>query len=182
VHRISWAACLLLVALAADTRAQVITEMTPQMIDKALASGSSQRPSPYTLRTPEVWAQFDTPFLRVSLRAADGAPPASAVTTANDATAPELRLSVAPEPRGSTDLAVKAVVVETPDGATVQAKSQTSFVDYAQSTKRKKIALRGLRAVFPISALTPGSRFRVVMSNGTDHVLAPDSDWFKVPR
>jgi hypothetical protein len=39
-----------------------------------------------------------------------------------------------------------------------------------------------VHAVFPLSALQPGVRFRLQMSNGRVHTLSPDAAWFESPR
>lgn len=166
-------------AVAAD--AQVVTEMTPQHIDQAIAMGTGRRPAPYSLRSKNVWIEFDTPFLRVSQRAA-AAPAADRSIATPDLLAPELRIQAAPEPLGDDVPAIKQVLLERPDGTSVPPQSQTPFVDYAQSSRRKKIAIRGVRAVFPLSAFEPGVRFRFLMSKGPEHVLAPDPSWFGAPR
>lgn len=172
---------LLVTFLAVPAGAQVVTEMTPQKIDQAIAAGIERKPGPYALRTKYLWMEFDTPFLRVSERAATAATADRSIATP-DLLAPELRIVAAPEPFGDDVLAIKKVVVERADGATVAPRSQESFVDYAQSSRRKKIAIRGVRAVFPLAALEPGARFRFLMSDGKEQLLAPEPSWFKAPR
>jgi len=108
-------------------------------------------------------------------------PPRPSIAT-TDLLAPELHIVAAPEPFGDDVPAIKKVLVERADGTTVAARSQESFVDYAQSARRKKIAIRGVRAVFPLAALEPGARFRFLMSDGKEQLLAPEPGWFKAPR
>jgi hypothetical protein len=174
-------AVLFLSLPALPARTQVVTEMTPQQIDQAIALGVDQKPGPYTLRTKQFWMEFTTPFLRVSERAAS-APSVDRSLATPDLIAPELRIVAAAEPLGDKVPAVTKVVVERPDGTTVAPRSQESFVDYAQSTRRKKIEIRGVRAVFPIAVLEPGARFRFQLSDGSQQLLAPDPSWFKTPR
>jgi hypothetical protein len=170
---------------AGNARAQVVAQMSQFTIDQALASGSDQSPVPYSLRNAHVWLQFDTPFLRTAMKAAEAQQRGAAVDRAlatPDVLSQELRVVAGPEPRGDSELAVKAVFLEGADGSSVAARVETTFVDYAQSWKRKKIGLRGVRAVLPISALTPGSRFRVVLNRGDEQVLAPEPEWFTTLR
>ena len=172
---------LLLAVMATPAGAQVVIEMTPQRVDQAIATGIERKPAAYALRTKYLWMEFDTPFLRVSERAAT-APSADRSIATAELLAPELRIVAAAEPLGDDVLAIKKVLVERADGATVAPKSQESFVDYAQSARRKKIAIRGVRAVFPLAALEPGARFRFLMSDGKEQILAPEPGWFKAPR
>lgn len=172
---------LLLTLVAVPAAAQVVTEMTPRQVDQAIAMGIERKPARYSLRTKYLWMEFDTPFLRVSERAAT-APVADRSIATPDLLAPELRILAAPEPLGDDVPGIKKVLLERPDGATVAPKSQEAYVDYAQSARRKKIAIRGVRAVFPLAALEPGARFRFVMSDGREQVLAPEPGWFGEPR
>jgi hypothetical protein len=176
MRRFAWPALLL--SLPASAPAQVVTEMTPQQIDQAIAD---RKPVPYTLRTKVFWVEFTTPYLRVSDRALKS-PTADRSLATPDLIAPELRIIAAAEPLGDKVPAVKEAVVERPDGTLVKPTSQQETLDYAQSTRRKKIAIRGVRAVFPIAALQPGARFRFQLSDGTQQVLAPDPSWFTTPR
>jgi hypothetical protein len=68
------------------------------------------------------------------------------------------------------------------DGSVVAATAPQPFVDKAQSTKRKSIEIRGVRASFPIAVLEPGMKFKFTMSDGTEPTLSPDPNWFKSPR
>lgn len=172
---------LLLTLVAVPAAAQVVTEMTPRQVDQAIAMGIERKPARYSLRTKYLWMEFDTPFLRVSERAAT-APVADRSIATPDLLAPELRMLAAPEPLGDDVPGIKKVLLERPDGAAVAPKSQQAYVDYAQSARRKKIAIRGVRAVFPLAALEPGARFRFVMSDGSEHLLAPEASWFGEPR
>ena len=174
-------AALLLTLAAVPGAAQVVTEMTPRQVDQAIARGIEQKPARYSLRSKYLWMEFDTPFLRVSERAAT-APIADRSIATPDLLAPELRILAAPEPLGDNVPAIKKVVLERRDGASVAPKSQEAYVDYAQSARRKKIAIRGVRAVFPLAALQPGARFRFLMSDGKEQVLAPEASWFGEPR
>jgi len=172
----------LLISLAAvPAGAQVVTRMTPQQVDQAIAMGVEQKPARYSLRNRYLWMEFDTPFLRVLERAAT-APVADRSIATPEVLAPELRILAAPEPLGDDVPAIKKVVVERAGGDVVAATSQESYVDYAQSSRRKKIAIRGVRAVFPLAALEPGARFRFLMSDGKEQLLAPDASWFCEPR
>jgi hypothetical protein len=161
--------------------AQVVTNMTPERIDQAIAAGVDQKPPAYALRTRQFWMEFTTPYLRVCERAAGAAKADRSIATP-DLVAPELRIVAAAEPLGDKVPAVKAAVVERADGTTVKPSSQQEFVDYAQSSRRKKIAIRGVRAVFPIAVLEPGARFRFELSDGSQQVLAPDPGWYKAVR
>lgn len=171
----------MLSGLAVPLRAQVVTEMTSQQIDQAIALGIEHKPARYALRSPRLWIEFDTPFLRVRERAAV-APVAERSLATPDLVAPELRIVAAPEPFGDDVPGIKKVFVVSASGAVVAASAQSEYVDYAQSSRRKKIALRGVRAVFPIAALQPGSRFRFLMSDGQELLLAPEPAWFREPR
>jgi hypothetical protein len=174
-------AALLIARASAPLRAQVVSTMTPSQIDQAIADGVEHKPGRYSLRSKTLWMEFDTPLLRVAERAAS-APVADRSLATPDLIAPELRILAAPEPMGDDVPGIKKVVLERPGGAIVAATSQELYVDYAQSSRRKKIALRGVRAVFPIAALEPGARFRFLMSDGKEQLLAPDASWFRVPR
>ncbi len=178
--RVSALLALLLVSIL-PARAQVVTNMTPERIDQAIAAGITQKPQVYALRTKQFWMEFTTPYLRVAERAAS-APTAERSLATPDLVAPELRIVAAAEPLGDKVPGVKAAVVERPDGTTLKPSSQQEFVDYAQSARRKKITIRGVRAVFPIAVLEPGARFRFQMSDGSEQVLAPDPGWFKSVR
>src|SRR5262245_16472602 len=170
---------LLLSALPA--RAQVVTDMTPERIDQAIAARVDQEPQPCALRTKPLRMEVTTPYPRVLGRAAT-APTVDGSLATKDLVAPELRITAAAEPLGDKVPEVKGALVERPDGTQVKPTSQQSFLDYAQSTRRKKIAIRGVNAVFPIAVLEPGARFRFQMSDGTEQVLAPDPGWFKAVR
>ena len=172
---------LMLSMSAAHAAAQVVTEMTPSRIDQAIAQGVEDKPAPYALRGRSSWIEFDTPFLRLCERAAT-APVADRSIATPDVLAPELRVTAGPEPLGDNVPAVKQLLIVKPDGASIAPVSHQSYVDYAQSARRKKIALRGMKAVFPITALQPGSSFRLVMSDGTELRIAPEPAWFKAPR
>lgn len=171
--------CLLLRALEAD--AQVVTEMTPEKIDAAIAAGVERAPAPYRLSATLLALDFSTPYLRVAQRAAKTPNPERSLATP-DLIAPELRIVAAPEPFGSREVVIKAAWIERSDGTRVEPRSQEATVDYAQSARRHKITLRGVRAVFPIAALEPGARFRFQMGDGQEVTLAPEPDWFKTPR
>ena len=172
---------LMLSLTAANSTAQVVTEMTPSRIDQAIAQGVENKPAPYALRSRSSWIEFDTPFLRVSERASS-APVADRSIATPDLLAPELRVTAGPEPLGENIPAVKQLLIVKPDGAKVAPVSHESYVDYAQTARRKKIALRGMKAVFPISALQPGASFRLVMSDGSETSLPLEPAWFKTPR
>lgn len=179
--RTSALAPLLMTLAAVPAGAQVVTEMTPRRVDQAIAMGIEHKPAQYSLRTKQLWMEFNTPFLRVSERAAT-APVADRSIATPDLLALELHILAAPEPLGDDVSGIKKVLVERPDGSTVAPKSQEPYVDYAQSARRKKIAIRGVRAVFPLAALEPGARFRFLMSDGKEQLLAPEPGWFGEPR
>ena len=172
---------LALSVTASNAAAQVVTDMTPSRIDQAIALGVEGRPAPYSLRGRASWIEFDTPFLRVCERAAS-APVADRSVATAEVLAPELRVIAGPEPLSENVPAVKKLLIVNPDGASIAPVSHESYVDYAQTAKRKKIALKGMRAVFPITALQPGSSFRLVMSDGSELKIAPEPAWFKAPR
>ena len=172
---------LMLSLTAANAAAQVVTEMTPSRIDQAIAQGVENKPAPYALRGRSSWVEFDTPFLRVSERASNAAVADRSIATP-ELLAPELHVTAGPEPLGDNVPAVKQLLIVKPDGTTVAPLSHESYVDYAQSARRKKIALRGMRAVFPITALQPGASFRLVMSDGSETSLPLEPAWFKTPR
>jgi hypothetical protein len=166
---------------AASAAAQVVTEMTPARIDQAIAMGVENKPTPYALRGKASWIEFNTPFLRLCERAASATVADRSIATP-ELLAPELRVTAGPEPLGENVPSVKKLLIVTADGASITPVSHESYVDYAQTAKRKRIALKGMRAVFPITALQPGSTFRLVMSDGSVLNVAPEPGWFKAPR
>lgn len=172
---------LALSVIAANAAAQVVTEMTPSRIDEAIALGVENRPEPYALRGRSSWIEFNTPFLRLCERAAS-APVADRSIATPELLAPELRVIAGPEPLGENVPSVKKLLIVKPDGASIAPVSHESYVDYAQTARRKKIALKGMRAVFPITALQPGASFRLVLSDGSELKIAPEPAWFKAPR
>jgi len=159
--------------------AQVIVEMTPERIEQAIAAGKN-RPPQYAIRTTRVWIEFDTPFLRVVRKAATTDDPTSSLATP-DLVAPVLRIQAAAEPLGEKIPAVKKIVAVKADGTSVPPTSHEDFTDKARISRRS-IDIKGIRAVFPLSVLEPGMRFKLSMSDGTEPTLAPDPNWFKVPR
>jgi hypothetical protein len=172
---------LTLTLTASNAAAQVVTEMTPSRIDQAIALGVENRPEPYALRGRSSWIEFNTPFLRLCERAAS-APVADRSIATPELLAPELRVTAGPEPLGENVPSVKKLLIVKPDGASIAPVSHESYVDYAQTARRKKIALKGMRAVFPITALQPGASFQLLMSDGSELKIAPEPAWFKAPR
>lgn len=177
---------LLAVSLQAGPAARgVLVKMTPQVIEDVIARTGSQAPRPYRLHNRRAWIQFDTPFLRLARKVAEARAQSLPVTTqaaTPDVVSDELRFSVGPEPQGDSDVAVKAIVIERPDGTLVKPLSARKFVDKAQSRGRRSIELAGLEGTFPASALVPGARFRLKMKGAPDQVLAPEPAWFDEPR
>jgi len=155
--------------------------MTPTRIDQAIAMGVENRPEPYALRGRSSWIEFNTPFLRVCERAASATVADRSIATA-ELLAPELRVTAGPEPLGENVPSVKKLLIVKPDGASITPVSHESYVDYAQTARRKKIALKGMRAVFPITALQPGSSFRLVMSDGSDTLTFLDPKTFAATK
>lgn len=163
----------------------VVRSMTPESVTLALGVAQAGRPPRYQLHTPQLWVEFDTPYLRLVRKAAAACAqqqPVDESLATPDVTAPELHLSAGPEPMGDSVPEVKGIYIEGPDGTRVVARSAKKTVDYAQSVRRKKIALRGVDAIFPIEALVPGARFRVVLSQGPEQVLDMPPDWFSFTR
>ena len=177
----SFRLALLMTLSAIPARAQVIAEMTAERIQQAIAEGVKTKPAQYAVRKPKLWIEFDTPFLRVAKKAA-AAPDATPSLATPDLIAPIVNILAAPEPLGDSVPAIKKVVAVKADGSVVAATSQQPFIDKAQSNKRKSIEIRGVRATFPIAVLEPGMQFRFSMSDGTEPTLAPEPNWFKVPR
>jgi hypothetical protein len=166
---------------ALEAAAQVVTEMTPDQIDAAIAAGAERRPATYVLSAPLLSLTFTTPYLRVAQLAAK-TPDADRKLATPDVIAPELRIVAVPEPFGEKEVVIKKAWMERSDGTRVEPLSQEATVDYAQSPHRHKIALRGVRAAFPIAALDPGARFRFQMGDGQELTLTPEPAWFKAPR
>jgi hypothetical protein len=166
---------------AVQAAAQVVTEMSPVLIDAAIATGAGSRPAAYFLSAPQVSLTFTTPYLRLVQLAAK-TPNADHSLATPDVIAPELRVAATPEPLGKKEAVVVKAWIERPDGTRVEASSSETTVDYAQSARHRKITLRGVRAVFPITALEPGSRFRFQMGDGQEVTLAPEPAWFTTLR
>jgi hypothetical protein len=173
-------ALLLFLTLAASPAgAQVIAEMTPERIQQAIAAGKS-KPGQYSIRTPKFWMEFDTPFLRVARKAGATEEPTPSVATP-ELVAPVLQIQAAAEPLGEKIPAVKKVVAVRADGSSVPPTSHEEFIEKARISRRS-FDIKGIRAVFPIAVLEPGTRFKFSMSDGTEPLLAPDASWFKSPR
>ncbi len=173
---------LLITLVAPFAGAQVITEMTPERIQQAIDAGLKAKPAQYAVRTPKLWIEFDTPYLRVAKKAAASADHPTPSLATPDVVAPIINILAAPEPLGDNVPGVKTVVAVRADGSIVAATSPQPFLDKAQSTRRKSIDIRGVRATFPIAVLEPGMKFKFTMSDGTEPTLAPDPNWFKSPR
>jgi hypothetical protein len=171
------AACLF-PALGAG--AQVVTEMTPDQIDAAIAAGTARRPANYALTAPLLSMTFTTPYLRLAQLAAK-TKDADRSLAAPDVIAPEVRIVASPEPYGKREVVIKKAWMERSDGTRVEPLSQEPAVDYAQSA-RGKITLRGVRAAFPIAALEPGARFRFQMGDDQEVTLTPEPAWFQATR
>jgi len=183
--RFCFALLLALSLPAGPAVAGVIVQMTPRMIEDVIASTGEQAPRLYRLHNTYVWLQFDTPLVRLARKVAETRAQSLPVVTqaaTPDLVAAELRFSAGPEPRGDSDVAVKAIVIERPDGSVVEPLAVSKFVDKAQSRGRRSIELAGLEGVFPAAALEPGARFRFKMKGGPDQVLAPEPAWFNEPR
>jgi hypothetical protein len=180
--------CVVAVVLAAGASealaAGVVTTMTPESVQQALDAGKAQKPALYRLATKLYWLQFDTPFLRVARKAGEArekSQPIEAALATPDLTAAELRITAGPEPIGESTHGIKAVTIVSASGATLQPKSSTKVTDYAR-TKHGKITLRGMSAVFPISALEPGASFHLQIDNGTEEVFKLEPSWFGETR
>lgn len=172
----------LITLVAPVASAQVIAEMTPERIQQAIDAGLKAKPVQYAVRTPKLWIEFDTPFLRVAKKAAASADHPTPSLATPDVVTPIINILAAPEPLGDKVPGIKQVVAVRADGSIVAATSPQPFLDKAQSTRRKSIDIRGVRATFPIAVLEPGMKFKFTMSDGTEPTLAPDPNWFKSPR
>jgi hypothetical protein len=170
--------CLLLPTFEAT--AQVVTVMTTEQIDAAIAAGAERKPAPYVLSAPQLSLTFTTPYLRVAQLAAK-TPNADRSLATPELIAPELRIVATPEPFGRREVVIKEAWMERSDGTRVKPLAQQAAVDYAQSS-HGKITLRGVRAAFPVTAIEPGARFRFLMGDGQEVTLAPEPAWFTAPR
>jgi hypothetical protein len=182
---VSMVGAVVLAAAVGEARAAgVVSTMTPEAVQHALELGKAQKPPLYRLASKLYWLQFDTPFLRVARKAGEAhekSQPIEAALATPDLTAPELRVTAGPEPVGESTHGIKAVTLVSASGATLQPKSSTKATDYARS-KHGKITLKGVSAVFPISALEPGASFHLQIDNGTEEVFKLEPSWFGETR
>jgi hypothetical protein len=165
--------------------ADVVMEMTPEAVSDAISAGLERPPKPYPLNSPKVWMLLETPFLRVAMAAAKAQSQNMAIDGSlitPDMTAPVLKVLAGPELLGVEPIGIKSILAQADDSTPVAPTSVTKTMDIARSARKKKIELKGVNAVFPISVLKPGVRFRLVMEKGPEHVITPDAAWFAKVR
>jgi hypothetical protein len=155
----------------AGARAQLVLEMTPELIERAIAEGSSaKKVEPYKVGFfAATYATFTTPYKRVVLAAFD-AKKAYKPFTLEDAaglSAPELRVRAVPITFKKGVASVVAVVV-TKRGTrdAIQPTTAEPFDLEFSNDFGKTVTGKGMEAVFPLSVVDAANEIRIVLDSG----------------
>jgi hypothetical protein len=162
----------LLCLLPATVRAQLVAEMTPQQIERAIAEGASaKKAEPYKIGNFALTAgTFTTPYQRVVLAAFEAKKaykPFTAADVTPDLVAPEIRVRALPFTFKDGVASVVAVVV-TKRGTrdATQPISSAPFDMEFSNAFGKTIAGKGIEASFPLSLVDAANEIRIVMDSG----------------
>lgn len=164
---------LALVWFIGAAQAQVITDMTPERIAKAIAEGQTKKVKPYDAGD----CRFTTPYLRVVLASAAAKANYSPFTSADvtpEMIAPDLEVYIPTDhgsPRRGYGLFSPTNVVIMPKGvddaqAAIQPISTTPVVERYQNSFGASVDAQAVLARFPISALTDRREIRVRYNDG----------------
>jgi hypothetical protein len=165
---------LILLGLPLHAHSQVVTDMTPVLIQEAIDSGA---PGPYKLQECSGWGNgpllgyFTTPYSRIVLAAAAARKRYKTFTSADvtaDMLAPELHVyAISHAIDGMKEIAnVEAVVVmpyKSKDrSAVVLPTSTTALTEEYRNLMGAVANGRSIMAVFPLSVLDENNELRVV--------------------
>jgi hypothetical protein len=161
-------AALLLLATASQAPAQVVHEMTPELIRQAIAEGArTKNIEPYKVKKlMGTWATYTTPYRRVMLAAQDAKKKYKTFTEADvtpEMVAPELHV-YAPAWAHEKDVYSVAAIVITKKGskeAIQPTKSEPTEEEFS-NTFGKEVKARGMRASFPLSVVNASNEIRIV--------------------
>lgn len=178
IVRISLCGLVLALGLAVHAEAQVVTQMTPALIQEAINKGGD---GTYKLQERSGWGNgpvlgyFTTPYSRVALAAASARKrykPFTAVDVTPDMLLPELHVyAVSQAVEGTSAIAnVEAVVVmpyKSKDRSrAVQPIRTTELTEEYKNLMGAVANGRSILAVFPLSVLDEKNELRVVFDRG----------------
>lgn len=165
-------AALLSIFGARTVSAQLVTEMTPQLIERAIAEGASaKKAEPYKIGFfAKTYGTFTTPYQRVVLAAFDAKrayKPFTAADVSPELVAPELRVRAEPfDFKNGVANVVAVVVTKRGTREATQPISSAPFDLEFSNAFGKKITGKGLEASFPLSVVDPSNEIRIVMDSG----------------
>lgn len=164
-------------ALAAPLRAEVATEMTPEVLQEAVDLGMREDVGRYNASTPVVVVSFDTPFRRVAMAAAAARKRDEALdvkTVPASLTAPDVQITVQPLP--INPVRIKTVMAQVGSEPPVALSEIKPLLDKVQTGKKKHIEMRGVSGKLPLSVLRPGLKLRLLLDEGPEQVIEPKAE------
>lgn len=176
---------MLLALLPAASRAQIVTEMTPERILEAIAFGTSQKEAPFyeirergfmgSLYKPTL-GSFTTPFLRVALAAYEAKKQYKTFAPTDvtkEMVALELHVYGRSQVMGARVANVQAIVI-TPKGRhepadAIRAFSTTEVPIQYRNLMGMTAEGKSLMAVFPLDVLRETNEVHIIFDSGVYH-------------
>jgi hypothetical protein len=157
---------------AVNARGQLVVEMTPDLVAKAIAEGASaKKAEPYKIGNFALKAgTFTTPYQRVVLAAFEAKRSYKPFTPAEvtpELIAPELRVRALPFTfKDGVANVVAVVVTKRGSREATQPTSSAAFDLEFSNAFGKTITGKGLEASFPLSVVDASNEIRIVMDSG----------------